>query len=76
MDTGEACASQIKPVDKGLDEAHRILRADVGVEAFGEEQGLRAIMAGDVRHAMILTHLAVAPESVAGEFLHGLLKFS
>jgi hypothetical protein len=56
-------AAQVEPIDEGLDGTQWVLRADMVVERPVEEEGLRAIMAGDVHHGAILAHLAAAPAS-------------
>ena len=46
---------QIERIDKGVDEAHRIVGGDVIVDGLWQQHQLRAIGAGDVRHVPILT---------------------
>ena len=47
----EACLDEIEPIDEGVDEADRIVRADVIVDRFGQKQKLIAFETGNVRHA-------------------------
>ncbi len=44
----------MEPVHKSLDEAHRVVGADIVVQGFGQQQKLGSGMAGDVRHVGIL----------------------
>ena len=51
LDPREACLDEIEAIDEGVDEADRIVRADVIVHRFGQKQELVAFEAGYVRHA-------------------------
>jgi hypothetical protein len=55
LDAGEASCREIEIIDKGLDEPDRIFCGNVIVERFRRQQGLRAVMIGEVRHGSILT---------------------
>ena len=47
---GKAAGLQVEPIDKGLEEAHRMLPAHVILQAFRQQQRLRAIHASDKGH--------------------------
>ena len=46
----EACLDKIEPIDEGVDEANRIVRANVIVHRFRQQQKLIAFEPGHVRH--------------------------
>ena len=54
-DTGEPCRRKAEPINKGVDEPHRVLSADVVVDRLRQKQRLAAVVSGDVRHAWILS---------------------
>ena len=72
LHTSEPCGREIQPIDKGIDEANRVLRADIIVQRFRQEQSLRSVVADEVRHAAILSLGTAESESVTIEFSHGL----
>ena len=47
----EARLDEIEAIDEGVDEADRVVRADVIVHRFGQKKELVAFEAGNVRHA-------------------------
>ena len=49
-DAGEAGPCEVQLVDEGLDEADRVVRADVVVHRLRQEQELRAVMSREMRH--------------------------
>ena len=42
---------KIQPIDKSIDEAHRIVRADIIVNRLRQEEQLGSVVAREVRHA-------------------------
>jgi hypothetical protein len=54
-DTGEPCRRKVEPINKGVDEPHRVLSADVVVDRLRQKQRLAAVVPGDVRHSRILS---------------------
>ena len=50
-DTGEPRRCKVKPVNKGVDEPHRVIRTDVVIHCLWQKQQLRAVVTSDVRHA-------------------------
>ena len=42
---------EIQPVDKGVNEAHRVVRTDIVVHCLRQKQQLRAVVTCDIRHA-------------------------
>jgi hypothetical protein len=65
--TGEPGRRRVEPINKGVDEPHRVLSADVVVDRLRQKQRLAAIVPGDVRHARILSRER-PPESAQAEF--------
>jgi hypothetical protein len=51
LDPPEACLDEIEPIDEGVNETNRIVRADVVVDRFRQKQKLIAFEPGNVRHA-------------------------
>ena len=49
-DTGEPRRCKVKPVNKGVDEPHRVVGGDVIVDRLRQKQQLAAVISGDVRH--------------------------
>src|SRR3954451_7818152 len=49
-DPDKAGRGQIQSINKGFNETHRVLRANVIIEGFREQQCLGSVLAGDVRH--------------------------
>lgn len=47
---GKAQRVQIERADKGIDEAHRVLRRDIILDRLGQEQGLLAVHSADMIH--------------------------
>jgi len=50
IDADKASRGQIQSIDEGFDKSHGILRADVIIEGFREQQCLGSVVASDVRH--------------------------
>ena len=42
---------QVQPVNKGINEPHRVVRANIVIHCFRQKQQLRAVVTTDVRHA-------------------------
>src|ERR1700675_3290629 len=51
LDPPETRLDQIKPIDEGVDEPHRIIRTDIVVDRFGQKKELRAFESRNMRHA-------------------------
>jgi transposase len=51
LDPDEPGRREGPPVHERIDEPHRVVGVDVVVHRFREQQGLRAVMTGDVRHS-------------------------
>ena len=54
LDIGKAGLGEIEPIDERVDEPHRIVLSHIVVERLGQQQSLRAVMTGDVWHAVML----------------------
>ena len=68
LDADEPGRREVQPIDEGVDEPHRVVGADVIVHRFRQQQRLRSVVTGDVRHSRILPRPASAPESVPPSF--------
>lgn len=55
----KAATLQIEPFDEGIEEAHRMLRAHVIIQAFRQKKRLRAIHSNDKGHGFAPYHPAV-----------------
>ena len=55
-------------VHQGVDEPHRVLRTDIVVQRFRQEKGLRAVVAGEVRHAAIYRPAPSSPNPLRFSF--------
>jgi len=53
-DPNETCRRQIQPIHERIDEADRVLRANILIQALWQQQGLESIVTADVRHAGFL----------------------
>src|SRR6516164_3694726 len=42
---------EIQPVNKGVNEPHRVVRTDIVIHCLRQKQQLRAVVTSDVRHA-------------------------
>ena len=71
LNTSEPRGRKIKPINKSLDEPNRVLRADIVVQRFRQEQSLRSVLANEVRHATILSRRAPRRNPLR-QFSHGL----
>ena len=50
-DTGEPCRRKAEPINKGVDEPHRVLSVDIVVHRFRKQQRLVAVATQNVCHA-------------------------
>lgn len=69
---GKPRGSEVQTINEGVDEADRIVLADVFVERFWQQQRLGSVETGDVRHGPDSNGYCVEPESVSGQISHGL----
>ena len=46
----KAALGQVQPIDKGIDQAHRMLAGDIILQALRQEHGLRPIDSSEVSH--------------------------
>jgi hypothetical protein len=51
LDPRETCLDEIEAIDEGVDEADRVVGADVIIHRLGQKKELVAFKAGFVRHA-------------------------
>jgi hypothetical protein len=49
--TGEPRRRKVQPINKGVNEPHRVVSADIVVYRLRQKQRLAAVVTGDVRHA-------------------------
>jgi hypothetical protein len=74
-DTDETSRRQIQSLNEGVDEADRVVLANVFVQRFRQQQRLGSVGTGDVRHDPDSDTSCVDSESVTGQISHGLLVF-
>jgi len=72
--TDEPGRAKLDPVNKGLDEPDRIIRSDIIINRFGQQQELRAVRSRQMRHATNIPRDAIYGNPQAG-FSHGLCEF-
>jgi hypothetical protein len=53
LDSRQTRLEEFEALDEGVDEADRIVGADIVVDGFGQKKELRAFVAGNVRHARL-----------------------
>ena len=68
LDIGKSRIRKVKPIDEGVDEAHRIICTDIVIKQFRQEQCLRSVVTGDVGHAAILAWRAPHRNPLRGNF--------
>jgi hypothetical protein len=71
-DTDEISRRQIRSLNEGVDEADRVVLANVFVQRFRQQQDLGSVGTGDVRHDPDSDAPCVDSESVPEEISHGL----
>jgi len=74
LDAGETSCPKVETIDKGLDEPDGIFCGNVIVEGFRQQQRLRAVVTGEVRHAGFYRAAKDAGIPYIG-FSHGLQDF-
>ena len=72
--TDEPGRAKLDPVNKGLDEPDRIIRSDIIIHRFGQQQELRAVRSRQMRHATNIPCAAIYGNPQTG-FSHSLHKF-
>ena len=72
LDAREPRRREIEPIDEGVDEAHRIVGADIIVDRLRQKQQLRTFESGNVRHARFYRDARDNGIRISRDFPHGL----
>jgi hypothetical protein len=51
LDPDEPGSCKVQPIDERVDEAHRVVRGDIIIDGFWQQQRLGTVMTRDMRHA-------------------------